>query len=233
MFNKNSMATRKFEKPIIAIGDVHGLTYWKEIVTQHPNFRYVFLGDYLDPYEHIAPQALMDNLMGIICLKEVQPDNTVLLLGNHDLHYFTDKIDKSSRFNRQIAKEAKQVFTEHKHLFQFAYQEGFHVFTHAGIAHEWFVTDFKGDLCKNVAEQLNHPKPEQEAALYGCGIYRGGNMRYGGIFWADTADLTKPLQAYTQVVGHNRVDDIDEHSQGDGKIIFCDCLFNKKYLKLE
>jgi glutamate racemase len=42
-------------RPTIAIGDVHGLTYWKGIVDSNPNCLYVFLGDYLDPYEDIDP----------------------------------------------------------------------------------------------------------------------------------------------------------------------------------
>lgn len=221
-----------FEKPIIAIGDIHGRTCWKEIVQQHPDCMYVFLGDYLDPYTNIAPQALMDNLRDIIRLKEAQPENTVLLLGNHDLHYITDKILRSTRWDMQIAKEAMLLFSVHIQLFQFAYQQGNHIFTHAGIAHDWFVNDFKGDFGKNIADQLNHPKPEQEVYLYGCGICRGGDMRYGGIFWADTADLIKPLQVFTQVVGHNQVQDISEHIFDNGKIIFCDCLKNQKYLKL-
>jgi hypothetical protein len=226
------MEKGKFEKPVIAIGDIHGRTYWNEIVQQHPDCRYVFLGDYLDPYVNIAPQALMSNLNDIIRLKEAQPENVVLLLGNHDLHYITDKILRSSRWDMWMAKEATQLFSAHNHLFQFAYQEGDHIFTHAGMAHDWFVKDFKGDFCKNIADQLNHPKPEQEVALYGCGICRGGDMRYGGIFWADTADLINPLHGFTQVVGHNQVQNISEHIFNNGKIIFCDCLANQKYLKL-
>ena len=37
----------------------------------------------------------------------------------------------------------------------------------------------------------------------------------------------------TQVVGHNRVDDVCDHTKNGGRIIFCDCLFYEKYLKLE
>jgi hypothetical protein len=44
------------------IGDVHGSAYWKEIIKEHPNCRYIFWGDYFDPYEEIDDKALIKNL---------------------------------------------------------------------------------------------------------------------------------------------------------------------------
>lgn len=41
-------------KPIVAIGDVHGLEKWRSIVDEHEDCTIVFLGDYLDPYEYIT-----------------------------------------------------------------------------------------------------------------------------------------------------------------------------------
>ena len=32
------------------IGDVHGLRTWEQVVKKHSNCKYVFLGDYNDPY---------------------------------------------------------------------------------------------------------------------------------------------------------------------------------------
>jgi hypothetical protein len=119
------------------------------------------------------------------------------------------------------------------YLFQYAYQEENYIFTHAGIVHKWFTDDFKGDINKNIAEQLNKPSPKQIPALCRCGSARGGYSRdIGGIFWADISELQEPLQGYTQIVGHNRVEDIDDNSINGGRIIFCDCLFNKHYLKI-
>jgi hypothetical protein len=118
-------------------------------------------------------------------------------------------------------------------LFQYAYQEDICVFTHAGIAHKWFTDDFKGNVNTNIADQLNNPLPEQIPSLCRCGWLRGGDINaIGGIFWADVRELYKPLQGYTQVVGHNRVNDIKEHTKDGGRIIFCDCLFNGHYLKI-
>ena len=116
----------------------------------------------------------------------------------------------------------------------YAFQVENCIFTHAGISEKWFLDDFKGNPNKNIAEQLNNPLPEQIEAICRCGEARGGfKNAKGGIFWADFSELYEPLSGYTQVVGHNRVDDICEHTNNGGRIIFCDCLYNEKYLKLE
>ena len=218
----------------IIIGDVHGSTYWKEIIKEQPNCRYIFLGDYLDPYEKIGDKALIKNLQDIIRFKKTHPDEVILLLGNHDLHYFVEESALSTRFNYALAPEISEIFRENYHLFKFAHQEDTCLFTHAGVIHSWFVEDFKGDLTKNIADQLNNPTPEQLKPLFQCGFYRGGEVnKEGGIFWADIHELREPLQGYTQIVGHNRVDDILDCTNNGGRIIFCDCLFNKHFLKVK
>ncbi|MDR1556933.1 MAG: metallophosphoesterase [Tannerellaceae bacterium] len=219
-------------KSTIVIGDVHGLTYWKVAVNDNPDCKYLFLGDYLDPYEEIDPRKLIDNLKEIIRLKQEQPQNVTLLLGNHDLHYITEKIAMGTRWNPDIAEEVAGLFADNTDLFQYAYQENNCIFTHAGISHKWFTDYFKGDIHKNIAEQLNNPTSEQEKYLFACGIARGGMDKYGGIFWADIKELYTPLEGFMQVVGHNRVPDIIDHTMNGGRIIFCDCLFNEYYLKI-
>jgi hypothetical protein len=219
-------------KSTIVIGDVHGLTYWREVIDNNPGCRYLFLGDYLDPYEEIASRKLINNLKDIIRSKQEQPQNVILLLGNHDLHYITPKIPQCTRWDFDIAPKVARLFADNKALFQYAYQEDSCIFTHAGIVHSWFTDYFKGDIRKNIAEQLNNPTPKQEQHLFACGTARGGFAEYGGIFWADRSELYKPLQGFTQVVGHNRVSDVKDITINGGRIIFCDCLFNKHYLKI-
>lgn len=225
LLNKNEN-----KKPVVAIGDVHGLTKWKDIVEEHEDCTIVFLGDYLDPYEYITREQQLANLSDIIGLKKERMDSVVLLLGNHDLHYFCEKALPGSRYDFQIEKDAEAMFCGNIELFQYAFQQGNFIFTHAGIQHSWFVNDFKGDLSKPIADQLNSPKPEQLDALFRLGRARGGRIGdIGGIFWADISELTDPLHGYTQIVGHNRVDDITERmGHHDNKIIFCDCLFKGK-----
>ena len=222
-------------RPTVVIGDVHGSTYWKTAVEENPGSRIIFIGDYLDPYETISDKKLVANLKEIIQLKKDRPDDIILILGNHDLHYFCPDIPGSSgRFNYRIEDEVKTLFTKNLHLFTYAFQEGKHLFTHAGVAQDWFINEFKGDLTKNIAEQLNNPLPEQLRPLHQAGEARGGPwFTVGGIFWADISELDNPLQGYKQYVGHNRVGKIYTITKNDGQITFCDCLYNKIYLKLD
>ena len=145
----------------IVFGDIHGSTYWKEVVNENPDCRYIFLGDYLDPYDDIANKNLTDNLKEIIQLKKDRNDDVILLLGNHDMHYLDWDFAPCSRFDETIKAEAHALFSENRRLFTYAFQEGNHIFTHAGITEKWFLEDFKGDVSKNIAEQLNHPYPDQ------------------------------------------------------------------------
>lgn len=219
-------------KPIIAIGDIHGRSDWRPIAESHlSDYCIVFLGDYLDPYEFIPHQELLANLRALLTLKKKAPDDVILLLGNHDVHYFNPDAPVSSRFDFPIKEKVCPLFMENRHLFQYAYQEGNKLFTHAGVSQEWFEQDFQGDISRPIAEQLNHPAEHQIAALYRVGQARGGKLHArGGIFWADIQELDDPLHGFTQIVGHNRVKDITvRKGTHENEIIFCDCLRQGKY----
>ena len=182
------------EKPTIAIGDVHGLDLWRDVLEAHPECRIVFLGDYLDPFFYMSKVRLLGNLREIIDFKRSRPEDTVLLLGNHDLHYFCEEASPASRFDAGIAGEASSLFLDNLDLFQYAFQD--------------------------------------VPALLRVGSARGGRAcDTGGIFWADKSELEEPLHGFTQIVGHNRVEEVTEHiGQGGGKVVFCDCLRNGLYL---
>ena len=201
------------EKATIAIGDVHGLDLWRDVVEAHPECGVVFLGDYLDPYGYVHKGKLLDNLRAIMQLKRDRPEDVVLLLGNHDLHYFCDEACVGTRFDMEIAADE-------------------YLFTHAGMSQEWFDNDFCGDAARQIADQLNNPAADQVPALLRVGYARGGRAcDTGGIFWADKSELEEPLYGFTQIVGHNRVAEVTEHTgPGGGKIVFCDCLHNGLYL---
>lgn len=219
---------------IIAIGDIHGSTRWRDIVDGNKDAQIVFMGDYLDPYEEYDCDEILDNLIEIIAFKRNNKDRVVLLFGNHDLHYISSDAEICTRFDVRMARKAGIMFIENFRLFQYAYQVNNTIFTHAGISQRWFEKDFKGNINENIADQLNNPSDEQVEALCRIGAKRGGDEgRVGGIFWADRSELKDPLHGFTQVVGHNRVEDIIELVYpDDNKIIFCDCLENGKYFEM-
>jgi hypothetical protein len=220
-------------KPTIVFGDIHGLTVWKEIAEQNPDCRYIFLGDYLDPLEKTDRDTLINNMKEIIRFKKNNFDSVALLLGNHDLHYFTDDICPSAGFDFDVLEIASILFAENFNCFQYAYQIGKYVFTHAGISQKWFLYDFKGTLNQNIAKQLNNPTDAQIKALCRVSEHFGGKKgESGGIFFAHRQDLYEPLHGFTQIVGHHRTDEISEYKSEYGNIIFCDALWNEQYLKI-
>ena len=219
-------------KPLIAIGDIHGLDYWKKITEKHNGCLILFLGDYLDPYIPMPGHMLLNNLQAILTLKKKHMQDVILLLGNHDVHYFHPSAPRASLYDKGLAKEAYRLFTDNTHLFQYAYQRERLICTHAGISQLWFTEDFKGDLTRTIDRQLNHPQLRQESSLFRVGRARGGNPGHtGGIFWADQSELTDPLHGFMQIVGHNRVANITmQTGPQENNILFCDSLFNGNYL---
>ena len=130
------------------------------------------VADYLDPYGYVHKGKLLDNLRAIMQLKRDRPEDVVLLLGNHDLHYFCEEACVGTRFDMEIAADASKLFLDNIHLFQYAFQYGEYLFTHAGVSQEWFDNDFCGDAARPIADQLNNPAADQVPALLRVGSAR-------------------------------------------------------------
>lgn len=118
------------------IGDIHGRTTWQHLVRE--DAINIFLGDYLDPYadEGFSPgEEEYANLQSIIRYKQQHPE-TVLLLGNHDLHYLWH--EHYSRHNAAYAERFAELLRQHLHFFQAAYAIGDRILvTHAGVTRPW------------------------------------------------------------------------------------------------
>lgn len=123
---------------VILIGDIHGRTIWKQIVERHPDAdHYVFFGDYFDPYEDIPYWELAKNFKAIAQLKKELGDRVVLLLGNHDLHYYAD-VEPCSRYDYLNSSRIANLFKESLHLFQVAFEFEGILCTHAGVSPSWY-----------------------------------------------------------------------------------------------
>jgi len=222
------------------IGDDHGRGLWRKFIGDNSIDHWVFMGDLVDndPGSIVEDNFMIENLQDIIDYKRKNMDRVTLLIGNHDNSYIHlgDPIFKCSRFRKSIAMELHDLYSFNKDIFQNAFQYKNVISTHAGIQHNWFINEFKGDINNNIAEQLNNPKNKtQEDALYQVGKIRGGWTDVGGIFWCDKSELIKPLKGFTQVVGHNRVKGIDHYERkGYGDIYFIDCLgYKETFLTME
>ena len=69
-------------KRLIIIPDVHGRDFWRKAVSENPDGEFVFLGDYLDPYdfEDIVEDEDFHGLEDIIRFKEEHPDCRLILV---------------------------------------------------------------------------------------------------------------------------------------------------------
>ena len=117
------------------IGDIHGRTCWKQLVQD--DCVNIFVGDYFDPYDKISHVELMQNFADIIAFKKQRPE-TVLLYGNHDLHYLTPQ-ERASRYSILHARAYKQAFADTAELFNgvaYAIADSILV-THAGVSKDF------------------------------------------------------------------------------------------------
>lgn len=221
---------------IIAIGDIHGRREWKNIVERNAGIRFVFLGDYFDPYSDIDHETMIMNILEIIRLKQKHPDDVVLLLGNHDMHYIDGGFTRGARYDSIIAPTVIALFDTYGSLFQYAYQDGNTLYTHAGVTDEWWTQCFmpvtprscikvRGERY-DYAAMLNNPTPQQRKAMYQVSALRSGCDKYGGIFWADKYETSRsPLRGMWQVVGHTKILQPETVVfDAETVISYCDCL---------
>ena len=208
----------------LVIPDVHGRTFWKEAVNMlprdiYPDIKIVFLGDYLDPYvlpdEHISRREAIENFKEIIEYAK-SDDRVVLLIGNHDMHYFYDAPYKS-RCDFANYNEIKGIFEENFDMFKLAYEETIngnkYFYTHAGVNSYWLTTVHdaakfalkhytdknnkeRAEFCKMLstldmnAEKFNMllHDPQGHALLWICSYERGGDSNCGSCIWMDIAE---------------------------------------------
>ena len=206
---------------ILIIGDVHGRIFWKEAINhfpkeQYPDLSIVFLGDYVDPYDHegISRIDAINNFKEIIDV--AKSDNRIhLLIGNHDMHYWYDAPYKS-RCDHENYDIIKKMFIDNFDMFNVAYEETInnekYLFTHAGVSSFWLkhlhimgtlassnIKDKESDDYKlaNVmkdmeptADNLNMLKSVKlgQHNLWCVSWVRGGDNNCGSCIWEDLSE---------------------------------------------
>lgn len=138
-------------KRVLVIPDIHGRVFWQEDVTTQmadidsQAIDVVFLGDYVDPYplEGITDEQAIKGFREIIGFAKDR-DNVHLLLGNHGMQYFKEKLICEwdyCRYCTEYEDEIKTLFRDNHTLFKIAWQTTVngrnYMFTHAGIVKEW------------------------------------------------------------------------------------------------
>ena len=113
---------------ILVLPDIHGRRFWENAVEIIDSCdKVLFLGDYLDPYdfEDILVRKAIDNFRKIIDFAKSHPSKVVMLLGNHDMPYYSDDYRALSNYHCRWSREwhyvIKGIFEENNQLFKIAH----------------------------------------------------------------------------------------------------------------
>jgi hypothetical protein len=221
----------------VIIGDIHGRDIWKQIlIAEEPFDRVIFLGDYFDSREGIAPLKQLENFLDIVKFKEDNLNRVIMLIGNHDWHYLP-YINSTgmSGFQYQMYPTFSHVLGDNEVFLQMAFaDENGVLYTHAGVSQIFLANnDIPKGTPSEVAENINllfKHKP------YAFEYYSGDRSGYGenpnqSCIWIREQALYRSQIGCLQVVGHTTVNQIDKISKGIRRgFMMIDCLHNRQYL---
>lgn len=126
---------------IIAIGDTHGRSLWKDITTKEKDTdKIVFIGDYFDTHGGgYSANRQIENFKEILEYKKANMDKVVLLIGNHDFHYLSQVSENYSGYQWHYVKDINDVLQPAVDggLLQMCFVHDKYVFTHAGVTKTW------------------------------------------------------------------------------------------------
>lgn len=196
----------------------------------------VFLGDYVDSHlDSYTPNLQLQNLEEVLAYKNEHPENTILLLGNHDIHYLPWVYSKYSGYQVTIAPKFNNLFTQaiEARQVQMCFQSGSLLFTHAGVTRTW---------CDNHHIDQTNPMNDINDLLYANPEALGfisdysfgypdptGNNIFQSPAWVRPDSLLKDaIEGFWQIAGHTQQPNVSVRARGDDKFFFCDTLLHSK-----
>jgi len=238
----------------LVLGDTHGKPNWKLAVDHENPDRVIFIGDYFDSFD-ISGVEQIQNFKDIIEYKETSFSNVgtlnehktkvVLLIGNHDLHYFPKVCNtRTSGYQARIAPSIMQVIDENRKHLQMAYQFDDFVFSHAGISIEFLDQVFSvgGWQVETMVDQLNELFKYKPRLFDFNGMDPYGDNTYQTPVWIRPRSLMKANKnilnrRVIQIVGHTEVKKLDligSKKATGGRYYFIDCMETSgEYLVIE
>ena len=204
----------------LVLGDTHGRSTWKLAINQEKPDRVIFIGDYFDSFE-ISGIEQIDNFKQIIKYKEDNPQvEVVLLIGNHDHHYFPEVgYTGTSGYQSGIAPSIIQVVDENRHHLKMAYEFGEYLFTHAGVSPVFMDQVFgKEGWSKDYIEtDLNELFKYKPRAFNFNGLESSGDNTTQTPIWIRPRSLMQANKKhekglkkdYIQIVGHTQMRRLD------------------------
>lgn len=221
----------------IFIGDIHGLDVWKNIIRTEKPDRVVFMGDYFDSFD-ISPTEQQYNFKEIIEFKEKGECEVIMLVGNHDYHYYPGG-EQYSGYQYGPAPLIRQLLEENKHHLQMCYLMDNILCSHAGIGYDWLVTQngYSDEPIDEFVNDIWKYRPNN-FMFYGLDPY--GDSKTQTPIWIRPLSLLRGnrdtflKEKYIQIVGHTQVNMIDMKGKATGgKYYLIDALDIGEYLIYE
>ena len=230
----------------LIIPDIHGKTIWRPIVSKEQPDRVVFLGDYFDCYDKISVAEQIFNYKQIVELKEKGEIEVIMLIGNHDHHYFPEiGYTGTSGYQGMGKHDLEYTITETRQHLQIAYQMDEYLFTHAGVS-EVFMNQIYGEGGWNIdtiAEDLNELFKHKPHAFEFTGWDPYGNNEQQTPIWIRPTALMRAnkkgeiKKKYIQIHGHTENGGISFNhikKTAGGKYYNIDCMGTSgEYLIIE
>jgi len=192
---------------LIAIGDLHGRTDWKKIISNTEFDKVIFVGDYFDTHEGITPEIQKSNFEELINYKKANIDKVVLLFGNHDYHYLKTVNETYSGFQKYHRTDIQEML--HKaldnNLMQMCFVYENYIFSHAGITKTWLSNSGYSveEPLESFINDLFHLQPLAFRFTKGKNNSPYGDDICQTPIWVRPQSLYEDrLDNYIQVVGH-------------------------------
>jgi len=217
----------------IFLGDTHGHDTWKSIIQKANPDRVVFIGDYFDSRQPEKTAAVqMFNMQEIIDFKKTGVMEVILLIGNHDYHYFPEiGYNGTSGYQTGAAPEIGRLLDENREHFQMAYQIDNVLCTHAGVGHYWLFKNMEYNITEgNVVDFINNLWKYKPQSFQFAGYDPYGDSKTQTPIWIRPHSLmsgnrdTSLKEQFIQIVGHTTVDTIDMGKSTGGRYYFIDTL---------
>lgn len=197
----------KHEPKIIVLPDIHGRKFWMDVMDN--DCEIVFLGDYLDPYQHegITKVDAIENFERIIEFAKSNP-KVRLLYGNHDCEYSIGKEVCNCRCDNANYDYIRNLFVTNENLFGFVHTVEVNgrkiVFSHAGFHPRWVA---RHGITPEIVNDVRSDKKvwlKFVSALCDVSRMRGGWSPAGSLVWSDIREYeAMPIESdYEQIVGH-------------------------------
>lgn len=229
----------------LILGDTHGRANWKLAINNEKPDRVIFVGDYFDSFVYNT-ETQLNNFLDILEYKKSNEAETILLIGNHDHHYFPEIGDSGTSGYQQIGKyQIEPVIDSNRNHLQMAYQMDGLLITHAGVSTVFMNQVFGngGWDIDNVASELNELFKYKPHAFTFNGFNGYGDDEEQTPIWIRPRSLMKSnkkeeiKKKYIQVFGHTATSGINlNHIQkaAGGRYYNIDCMETSgEYLIIE